>query len=483
MPIVEWVGQSRRDEDNTQAEPSRLVNCYREPAGGDRTRFILKSVLGMKAFADLSTVFMRDAVEIEGIVYAVAGGRLYSVNASAAASDLGAVQDSAETTICGNNGNVCITAGGRYYVWDGETLTQPAAGAFDSFGSAVFLGQRTFLTERGGRRVQWSAVADPDSLDALAFATKESRDDKVIRAVAVAENLWVFGEKSVEVWGLTGGSEVVTPLRTIEVGLKSHGLLATMPGGAFFVGSDGVVYVISDGGGAAVQPISTTGVETAVAVGEGMRCFYYEDEGHKFCVIRFRDRPAWCFDLATGEWHERGEGAQHTRWAAVAAVKAFGHWHVGTDLGKLHRLARTNADVGQPLLRRAVSRSLWQGGERFTVAELELYGQVGGTSYIGYDPEFLSAGGGFFMSAGGEYLLQSGTRARQVDVHCWLRVSKSHGKTWGLAKQRSLGKLGEYAKRVVWRALGRGRFFVFELNCAAPVDLPVFCDARVRLEA
>lgn len=478
MAVIEFVGQSRRDSDNTQAEPSRLVNYYREPASGDRTRHILKSVLGTVAFADLNTVFMRDMVEVEGTIYAVAGGQLYSLNANGVATSLGNVTDSEETTISGNNGNVCVTAGGDYYVWDGTTLSQSTDGAFSSYGSAFFLGQRTFLTEKNGRRVQWSGVAAPETLDALDFATTETRDDKNIRGIAISGDAWLFKQSSIEIWGLSGATDVVAPLNTLDIGLKSFGLLSSFPNGAVFVGSDGVVYVTSGGG---IQPISITAVETAIDQSEGVRCFYYEDEGHKFCCIRFRDRPAWCYDLSTGEWHERAEGVRHENWPAVAAVKAFGSWHIGTDFGAINRMARVNADVDSPLLRRAVSRTLWQDSQRLRVAEFEIYGQMGGTSYLGYEPVYLSAGGLNYMDAGGGYILQAGTRASEIDIMCWLRVSRDYGKTWGQEKFKSLGKLGEYNTRAVWRGLGQSRFFVFELNCAAPVDIPIFCDARVRV--
>lgn len=75
MPAVEFVGQSAKDSDNGQAATSRLLNLYREPVKlGDKTQYTLKSVLGQAAFADLATVFLRAIAEIEGMVYAVAGG-------------------------------------------------------------------------------------------------------------------------------------------------------------------------------------------------------------------------------------------------------------------------------------------------------------------------------------------------------------------------------------------------------------------------
>ena len=459
MPFVEFVGQSRKDGNRSSADPSRLLNLYREPVAGQQSSHILKSVLGTVAFADTGEVFTRAAREIEGGMFVISGGYLFSVDSAGSETQLGAVVDDTATTLSGNNGNVCVTANGRYWVWDidGATLSEPdlaSDAAFSDVGSAFFLGQRTFLTERDGRRVQWSSLADPTTFDALDFATTESRGDKNLRGLPINDRAWLFKEESIEVWALTGATDVVTPLQTLDIGLRGFNLLASYPNGAFFVGSDGVVYLA---GGAGLQPISTTAVETSIENDSPARCFYHEDEGHKFCVIRFPHRPAWVYDISTGEWHERAYGAELGAWPVVETVKAYGNWYAASDLGNIDRLARVNADVSEPLLRRAVSRTLLNGGEYFTVPELELYADQGAGSIV--------------------------DDGAQIDVRCWIRISRDRGNTWGLQKTRSLGKQGEYAKRTRWTSLGRARAMNFEFNMADPVDMPIQASAKVKVTA
>jgi hypothetical protein len=94
--------------------------------------------------------------------------------------------------VSGNNGDVLIVAGGKYYRWDGTTLDQPTVGAFSDFGSVDFVGGYTMLTELGGRLFQWSALANSDSLPGLNFASAEARDDAIIRGVAINRNYWIF---------------------------------------------------------------------------------------------------------------------------------------------------------------------------------------------------------------------------------------------------------------------------------------------------
>jgi hypothetical protein len=77
---VEFVGHSSRDSDNLAANTSRLINCYREVSGG-RSAYVLKSCLGLTLFCDLPGVFVRALEVIDGVLYAVAGGKLYSIAA------------------------------------------------------------------------------------------------------------------------------------------------------------------------------------------------------------------------------------------------------------------------------------------------------------------------------------------------------------------------------------------------------------------
>ncbi len=49
MPNIEFVGRSRRDAFNPAANPTRLLNLYRRPLGGEAD-YVLIEVLGQEAF-------------------------------------------------------------------------------------------------------------------------------------------------------------------------------------------------------------------------------------------------------------------------------------------------------------------------------------------------------------------------------------------------------------------------------------------------
>lgn len=423
MPQLEFFGQSAQDSDNIATNPARLVNLYREPSPtGGRSGAVLKSVLGLQAFASVSGVFTRALETVENSLYAVISGQLYQISAAGVATALGAIADDEDTTISGNNGAVTVVANGQYYLWNASTLTNPTAGAFSNFGSHDYIGNYTVITEKNGRRFQWSDIADASDLPGLNFSTADGRDDNLIRPFAINGVLYLFKETSHEVWYVTGNSGASAFERqaggVVDIGLKAHNLICRLPGAAFFVGDDNKAHIVAG----QVQPVSIPAVETNIKTKNPRSCFTYEDEGHTFCVITYRDAPADVYDLSTGEWHERAEGVLLTPWTATCSAKFGREWYCGRDDGKVLKFAQIGTDDGGALVREATSRTLYQDGQRFSVSQLELFPRQG------------------FQDATIE-----------------LEISRDGGLTWTPPKPRTIGPIGNYGGRVIWRSLGQCR--------------------------
>lgn len=443
MPQVEFVGQSTRDSDYITSNPSRLVNVYREPiASGGRSSYAVKSVLGTSDYAELPGVFTRAMGVVNGSLYAVAGGKLHYINAGYSA--LGDIRDDENTSLAGNNGKVAVCADGRFYVWDGTAVSEPASGAFSDFGGLDYLSNYTILTQRNGRMFQWSNVADPTDLPGLNFSTADGRDDNLIRPVAINGMLYLFKEASHEVWYLTGQAGARAFARqaggVVDIGLKGFGLITRIPSGGFFVGSDNRAHIVSGG----IQPVSIPAVETAIQQGRPRACFAYEDEGHTFCAITFVDRPAWVYDVATNEWHERAEGALLQPWSVTCAEKWRGTWYCGADDAVIRKFDRISSDGDKPLVREMTSRTVYQDGQRFVASQLELFPLQGLT-----------------------------------DGKIELFVSRDGGMIWSDAKIRSIGPVGNYAGRVIWRALGQSRQFTARVRVTGAHGFSMLAEGRI----
>ena len=418
MPAIEFVGQSARDSDNIAGAPSRLLNCYREPTA--EGRHVLKPVKGLSDYVDLGGVFVRAMATVDGKLFVVSGGRLYQIQSRATVFDRGPMA-TGQTTIAGNNGVVTVCVDGRYWTLTGSTLAEPAAGAFSDCGALDYIGNYTVITERAGRRFQWSDIADANDLPGLNFSEADGRDDNILRPFAIQGRLYLWKETSHEVWYPTGGAGAEAFERVAggvqDIGLKSVGLICAVPGGAFVIGDDNRAHLVSGGG---LQPVSTPPVETAIASGAGTACVAYEDEGHTFCAIVFSDRPAWVYDIATGEWHERSEGVGHQPWGVSATAKWRGGWYAGRNDGKVFAIAG-NTDGGLPVTKEVVSRTL-RMAQRGIVRSVEAFPRKG---------------------------LETG--------EITLSTSRDEGVSWGPEKAREVGPLGATEHRVIWRNLGQFR--------------------------
>jgi hypothetical protein len=479
MPeIVRFFGQSAESGANRWGETSRLINLYSQPLGNRR---ILRTVLGTEDFADPDAIFCREISEVEGRLYLAQQTGLYSVAGDGSATLLGNIGGDETCTISGNNGKIAIVSRGDYYVWDGSVLQTPSAGAFSNFGSVGFFNQYTILTEKDGRRVQWSGVADPLTLGGLDFATAEGDDDNIIRGMAVGGEYWIFGERSIERWGASSlGGIAPIPGARRQIGLRAFKLAASIPDGVFFVGTDNVAYVASGG---TLQPVSSAGVNYSLANESPIRCLYYEDDGHKFCCIVFSGRPAWVYDFATQEWHERASGNDLGPWEARAAAKAYGSFFIGTDTGGVKKLTRTNRDGTEEIIRRAISTTLVNGGRRYRVPEVTLTGRVG---WAGIDPDqsgtpVLSEGGEPIVDGDGAAIELAGDQGQQDVELIGLRVSKDNGHTWSNYRYRSVGFNGEYDRVVRWRGLGQFRQMTLELTMSREVEFSVDSAVEVRV--
>lgn len=451
MVKITFATGSTRHSDDVGFSPQRLVNFYASPSPDGKSPAILRSVLGQESFADSGIGFLRAISTVNGVIYAVASGTLYSVSSGGITSALGSIPDDPVTTISGNGSNVTVAAGGQYFVWDGSALTQPTAGAFSSFGTVALIDQRTIITEKDGARFQWSDLADPSTLDALNFATNETRNDDTLIVKSNGRELWFFGQESIEIWYNTGQSAENAFARinggALDTGILAANLSVKFDDGIFFIGDDRIAYITS---GMSVAPVSSAPVNTAISESTPTHCFYYEDRGHKFCCIRFSDRPAWCFDVSTGVWHERSSGVDLGAWDVVGATKAYGDWYCGTSGGDVLKMTRNNQDVSYPLRRTAISRSLYLDGAQFSVASLELLGKFGESS-LGRDAEVM------------------------------MRISKDGGRTWGEEMRRSLGTVGERLTRAVFRSLGRQRDFSIEVAVTDTSDINIYADVNVKV--
>lgn len=446
---LEFVGQSARNEDDPAGNPSRLLNGYREPMiPGGRANAVLRAVPGMAQFADTGETFMRALTTWGTGMLAIVANRLVQIGIDASVTDRGDVEANDEYTGLDKSTGYAVIVGNREFRhWNGTTLTQVTPGNVSTPASVAVLGGYTLVHGYNTRVFSWSNLANPTTWSGLDFASAEITDEPIIRLVAFRDVLYIFKSSGFERWATTGqaGPRAFQRIGGAqeEPGLAAYGLVVTVPNALAFVGSDGKVHVFG------VGPISTPPLEVALQRCRPERMFYYEERGHGFICIAFADCPAWCYDTATGEWHERSQDGGP--WTARASIKQGGDWYVGTDTGVIARMSETCLDLGRPLVRRYVSRTL-ETGQRVRLSKIEAFPRIAGD----------------MQGLGDE-------SPATVD----LRTSRDGGFTWSNPKSRNVGEVGAYETRLVWREMGQFRKATVELSQSATVDIPLLAEIDV----
>jgi hypothetical protein len=405
---------------------------------------------GMIAAVDLD-------YEIRGLhvagayVYAVAGSNIVKVDSSGTETVLGTMATNSGIVQMADNGTQLLivdgTSGRIVTLSTGDVTTVSDADFIQSATSCTFQDGYFLINEPGTQAFYQSDLYDGNAWDALNFASKEGAPDNLVTLLSDHRELWLFGEESTEVW-YNAGTSTFAFARVdgafIEVGCAAEHSPAKMDNSVFWLGNDGIVYRAN---GYTPARVSTHAVEYAMQQMTTVSDAYswtYKQEGHAFYCLTFPTAgQTWCFDAASGMWHERasfadGEFGAHP---ATCCVK-FGKWiWVGDSTGNISKLdLSTYSDNGATIKRMRRWAHLNNSGKVFTVPSLQLIAETG----VGLD----------------------GNVAEPLAM---LRWSDDGGHTWSNEHTASMGAIGNYRARAIWRRLGASRDRTFEVSMTDPV--------------
>lgn len=354
---------------------------------------------------------------------------------------------------------------GTYFSLSGSGV----AGGFSDFNLSKWIDGYFVMARAGESNFYVSDFNDP-TVDPLSFAQAEGNPDAIIQIGVLNRDLWIFGEKSTEVFVNTGNADF--PFERVQSGFFEIGCVATesvadSDGALFWLGSSdqgkNVVY-ISTGG--APQRISTHPIEQAInsyADTSTAKAFCYSEEGHKFYVLNFSE-ATWVYDLSTGLWHERAylnAGTLEAHRVNRYAYHSKSNEHIVGDRsnGKLYKLSDTTYTDGSSTAYIKRIRSTPHISNE--------------NNYIFYDELFLDMQTGVGLISG-----------QGSDPQVMLDWSDDGGNTWSDEAWTSAGGqaggIGEYNTRVRWRRLGKSRDRIFRFSITDPVNVKLI-DAYVKI--
>jgi hypothetical protein len=327
-----------------------------------------------------------------------------------------------------------------------------------------------FIVNQGGTNKFYVSDLKGFNIDTLSFTSAEGAPDVIVGLISNQRDLWVFGERSIEVYTNTGNADFPferIPGGFLEVGCAAGYSVAKIDGTILWLGrsneGQGQVFAAR---GMTPQRVSTHAIEQAIASYSNpstATAYTYESKGHKFYVLNF-DEATWVYDLSTGLWHERaytseGNLVRHRAGTCAYSSKAGVHLVGDHQNNKLYVMRDGYyLDDEDPITRLRSTPHVSSGLDRVFCPKFQVDMDVG----VGLD------GGG-----------------QGSDPQVMLDWSDDGGHTWSseiwAALGRVIGGIGEFKTRVIWRRLGSFRDRIFRLKVTDPVKVTLL-SAEIDVE-
>ena len=436
-----YVARSVNAADNT------MVNLFPEaiPEGGQTGGFLNRAP-GLRLLATIGTGPIRGlwTHSTGGTdAYVVSGRGFYKIQSDYSYELLGFVTGTGPVSIADSGTQIFIACNPDAFVYTESTNTfvQITDPDFPGAVTVCYIDGYFAFNQPDSQIIWVTDILDGTSINPLAFGAAESSPDQVIAVVSNNREVWVFGQGTTEVWYDAATTPFpLAPLQGAynEIGCLAPFSIAKLDNSLFWLGSDprgyGIVYRNQGYNG---KRVSTHAVEYAIQqygdISDAV-AYTYQEEGHAFYVLNFPNaNKTWVYDVATGAWHERASwkndaftrhrGQCQMNFNSLTIVGDYENGNIYSldlnvyaDNGEIQKWVRSWRPLppNQNNLKRTAQHTL----------QLTCESGVGLNLGQGSDPQVM------------------------------LRWSDDGGHTWSNEHWVSMGKIGEYGHRAIWRRLG-----------------------------
>lgn len=435
----------------------RHLNLYAEVTEGEKSKIVFYGTPGLASFSESNgDTPIRGWIAVSNLIYYVHRGTLYSINNAGTRTSLGTLNTSTGRVDMAYDGAVILMVDGTNgytFTISGSTFAQVADAQFPNGSNTVAWLDGQFIADAGSGSDSFYISSDGSSWTALDFATAESAPDGLVRVFVDHGQILLFGERTIEPWGNIGGQGF--PFAPIKGGISQFGLAARWSLTSYndtvaFVGKnrDGQVQVMRMDGNTP-RPISTQEIDSIIngysSVSDAT-AFSYMLGGHPMLQVNFpTPLKSWLYDATTGLWSPLEYGLNGARHRGEMSIDFLNKVRIADYTnGNIYTLdPDTYTDNGTAIAREIITRHTYKGNTEVTIDKLYVDMEVG----VG-----LATGQG-------------------SNPQVMLQVSKNNGKTWGSEIWKTIGAIGEYSTRVVWRRLGQARDWLFKLRVTDPVKV------------
>jgi hypothetical protein len=417
------------------------------------------------------------------ILIAVAGNIVYQVNLSMVATQIGTLttstgQVSISDNITNANGLIAyIVDGPNRYTWIVATNTFAQLSSTDGpwQGATVVdvIDNYNIYNEPNSQNWACTDLGSRLSTQAL-YGTSDGSSDLLVTLIADRRQVYLMGETTTEVW--TDVGNVIAGITTFPFQRVPGTFSQTGCGAKYSLArfADSFVIVAKDTrgnstiemmSGYAWQKISTHAVEQSLLnqVVSDAVAYTYQIEGHEMYVVTFPsigNGLTWVYDLSTKSWHKwlswDSANAVYKRHRSNCGAYFNNMYIVGDyENGKLYSLENeVYTDDGATIRRLRRAKHLTTDLQRQYFEEFQIQFQPG----VG-----LNVGQG-------------------QDPQAMLRWSNDGGSTFSNEHWVTIGKIGQYLNRAIWRRLGWSRDRIFEVVISDPIKA-VIVSANLKASA
>ena len=395
----------------------------------------------------------------------VSGNKVYSINKSDVVTVIGTLSSNTgyvsitdnQTT---NNGlTAYIVDGSSRYTWIASTNTFSTIASSDGpwQGASVCGVMDNYIIYNEPNTQNFACTNLGVTTSSARYGTKDGSPDNLVSIIIDHRQIFLLGENTSEVWVDVGNT--INGLTTFPFGRVSgtsmqHGVAAAFSVARF---AEQFMFVSQDTRGQAIigavngysfQRLSTHAVEqTLIGINLSDAIAYtYQIEGHEFYVVTFPSIDlTWVYDLVTQMWHKwlSWESDSFHRHRSNCAAFFNGMNLVGDYQNGIVYQLQNNVytDNGNTIKRVRRAPHLVADLQRQYFSELQIQFQpgVGLNDGQGSDPQVM------------------------------LKWSSDGGSTWSNEHWTSIGKIGHYKNRAIWRRLGWARDRIYEVMITDPV--------------
>lgn len=333
--------------------------------------------------------------------------------------------------------------------------------AFNPATSITFLDGYIVYSQKNSNQFFWTDLYSR-SADALNFASAESNPDELVAVINNNLDLWLFGNKTTEIWYNLGQEDIVFSRRgntLIETGCAAANTVKKINSTIAWLASDdrgGPIMVVANG--YSPQRISTYALEQVwnTYSQEQLKAangYVYQEGGHHFYVLNIPGADStWVYDMTVSTqlgvpvWHERRyfDGEVFSAQGVNSHVFYEGFHIVGSDPrepnGKIFVLDNDSfTDDGDPIIRERTTPHVTESMNRMFYHSMTLDFYTGITEDLLLDPQVM------------------------------LQYSDDGGHTWSNEVWTSAGKTGDYGLKVQFHRLGMARNRVFRIRVSDPL--------------